>query len=73
MVSNMCQCQESGRTLASAAFTPPCAATVCERVGNTLETTATRASALDNCSAARRPAPPAPMMRASNFRVVSFM
>ena len=66
----MCQCQLSGSTLASAAFTPPWAATVCERVGNTLDTTATRASAWASCSAARSPAPPAPMIRASNLLLV---
>src|SRR6267154_2248495 len=36
-VSYMCQRQSSGPMLPSAAEMPPCAATVCERVGNTLE------------------------------------
>jgi hypothetical protein len=35
-VSYMCQRQSSGPMLPSAAAMPPCAATVCERVGNTL-------------------------------------
>ena len=35
-VSYMCQCQLSGPMLPSEAAMPPCAATVCERVGNTL-------------------------------------
>src|SRR3569832_2256975 len=67
-VSYMCQCQLSGLTLPSAAFTPPCAATVCERVGKTLDTTATVASAWDNCSAARKPPPPAPITSVSKRR-----
>ena len=40
-VSNMCQYQLSSLMLPSEAPMPPCAATVCERVGNTLESTAT--------------------------------
>jgi hypothetical protein len=39
-VSYMCQCQLSSLMLPSEAPTPPCAATVCERVGNTLDSTA---------------------------------
>ena len=54
-MSYMCQCQLSGSSLPSAADTPPCAATVCERVGNTLESTATRRFACASPSAARMP------------------
>jgi hypothetical protein len=39
-VSYMCQCQWSSSELPSEAATPPCAATVCERVGKTLDSTA---------------------------------
>ena len=39
-VSYMCHCQLSGPMLPSEAAMPPCAATVCERVGNTLVTQA---------------------------------
>src|SRR5690606_33894723 len=73
MVSYICHCQESGPILPSAAPTPPCAATVCERVGKTLDSTATRMPASDNCSAARKPAPPAPTTTASNCRTTSFV
>src|SRR5688572_23200885 len=65
----MCQCQLSGSSLPSAAETPPCAATVCERVGNTLESTATRRFACASESAARIPEPPAPTTTASNCLV----
>src|SRR3990167_8747095 len=64
----MCHSQLSGCTLPSAALMPPCAATVCERVGKTLETTATCASPCASCSAARSPPPPAPMTRQSKRR-----
>src|SRR4051812_45264391 len=63
----MCQCQLSGSSLPSEAETPPCAATVWERVGNTLERTATRRSARASSSAARMPEPPAPTTTASNL------
>src|SRR3989338_7645958 len=56
----MCQCQLSLLTLTSEAAMPPCAATVCERVGNTLDSTATFSPACVSCNAARIPAPPAP-------------
>jgi hypothetical protein len=49
---------------------PPCAATVCERVGNTLESTATLRPASDSCSDARMPEPPAPTITTSNLRLV---
>src|SRR4030095_16021957 len=62
----MCQCQLSGSSLPSEADTPPCAATVCERVGNTFESTATRRFACASSSAARMPEPPAPTTTASN-------
>ena len=59
-VSYMCQRQSSGPILPSAAEMPPCAATVCERVGNTLVTQAVRRPASEQPTVARRPAPPAP-------------
>src|SRR5471030_1304855 len=68
MVSYMCQSQWSSPMLPSAAPIPPCAATVCERVGNTFESTATRSPWLASSSAARSPEPPAPTITASNFR-----
>src|SRR5215831_16504430 len=67
-VSYMCQTQESSPMLPSAAPMPPCAATVCERVGKTFDRTATFNPASANCSAARRPAPPAPTTTASKLR-----
>ena len=67
-MSYMCQCQLSSAELASGAAMPPCAATVCERVGNTLESTATLRSARASSSAARMPEPPAPTTIASNLR-----
>src|SRR5712671_3222379 len=68
-VSYMCHSQESSPMLPSAAPIPPCAATVCERVGNTLESTATLNPASDNCRAARSPAPPAPTTTTSKLRL----
>src|SRR5258706_1987140 len=65
----MCHSQLSSPMLPSAAPMPPCAATVCERVGNTFESTATRRPAWASSSAARRPEPPAPTMTASNLRI----
>src|SRR5450759_4079050 len=62
----MCQCQLSSLTLPSEAAMPPCAATVCERVGNTLDSTATFSPACANCNAARIPEPPAPTTTTSN-------
>ncbi|MNG21551.1 hypothetical protein D3C84_1059300 [compost metagenome] len=44
---------------------PPWADTVCERVGNTLVTTAVLWPPWASCSAARMPAPPPPIMMAS--------
>src|SRR6266853_228134 len=70
-VSYMCHSHESSPMLPSAAPIPPCAATVCERVGNTLESTATLNPASDSCSAARRPAPPAPTTTASKLRLAT--
>src|SRR5437763_649589 len=69
-VSYMCHSQESSPMLPSAAPMPPCAATVCERVGNTLESTATRRPASASCSEARMPAPPAPTTTTSKLRRV---
>ncbi len=69
----MCHSQLSSPMLPSDAPTPPCAATVCERVGNTLESTATFMPALDSSSAARSPEPPAPTITASNFLTESAM
>src|SRR5512140_1590882 len=71
MVSYMCQSQLSSAMLPSEAPMPPCAATVCERVGNTLESTATFRPARASCSEARMPEPPAPTMTTSNFRLGS--
>src|ERR1700709_75509 len=56
--------------LPSEAPMPPCAATVCERVGNTLDSTATFRPASDSCSDARMPEPPAPTITTSNLRLV---
>src|ERR1041384_5915792 len=64
----MCQCQLSSVELASGAAIPPCAATVCERVGNTLESTATRKSARASSSAARIPEPPGPHEKGARLR-----
>src|SRR5471032_3185658 len=51
---------------------PPWAATVCERVGNTLDNTATLRPASDSCSDARMPEPPAPTITTSNLRLVMY-
>ena len=59
-VSYMCQRQSSGPMLPSEAAMPPCAATVCERVGNTFVMQAVLRPASAQPSVARRPAPPAP-------------
>jgi hypothetical protein len=64
-VSYMCQRQSSSPMLPSAAAMPPCAATVCERVGNTLVIQAVRNPASLQPTTARKPAPPAPMMTTS--------
>ena len=47
---------------------PPCAATVCERVGKTFDSTATFRPASESCSDARMPEPPAPTITTSNLR-----
>src|SRR5690625_6842468 len=67
-VSYICQYQWSSLILPRAALTPPWAATVCERVGKTLESTATSRPASESCNAQRNPAPPAPTTTASNWR-----
>src|SRR5688572_5566487 len=54
--------------LPSEAPIPPCAATVCERVGNTLDRQATLRPASESCSDARMPAPPEPTITTSNLR-----
>ncbi len=72
IVSYMCQSQLSSDMLPSEAPMPPCAATVCERVGKTLDSTATDNPASASCSDARMPAPPAPTTTASNLRTGSF-
>src|SRR5436305_14631717 len=69
MVSYMCQSQLSSDMLPSEAPMPPCAATVWERVGNTLDSTATFKPASASCSEARMPEPPAPTITASKRRV----
>src|SRR5690348_3442854 len=67
-VSYMCQYQLSSLMLDSEALMPPCAATVWERVGNTLESTATDRPAWASWSEQRMPAPPAPTTTTSNRR-----
>lgn len=59
-VSYMCHLQSSSVMLPNAALMPPCAATVCDRVGNSLDTHAVLSPASVRPTAARRPAPPAP-------------
>src|SRR3954468_3199610 len=59
--------------LPSEAPMPPCAATVCERVGKTLDSTATFRPARDSCREARMPEPPAPTMTTSNLRVAMLL
>src|SRR5579864_5255196 len=54
--------------LPSDAPMPPCAATVCERVGNTFDSTHTDRPARASCSEARIPEPPAPTMTTSKRR-----
>ena len=49
----------------SAALMPPCAATVCERVGNSFEMHAVLNPSSTSPNAARSPAPPAPTTTAS--------
>src|SRR6202008_4662812 len=71
LVSQKWYGQLSSRMLPSDAQTPPCAATVCERVGNTLESTATLRSARASSSAARSPEPPPPTITASKLRTGS--
>src|SRR5882672_7342057 len=60
-VSYMCQRQSSSPMLPSAAAMPPCAATVCERVGNTLVMQAVLSPASAQPTTARRPEPRAPL------------
>src|SRR5690606_29654906 len=67
-VSYICQYQLSSLMLPNEALTPPCAATVCERVGNTLLKTATDKPACASCKEQRMPAPPAPTTTTSNWR-----
>src|SRR5207249_11345807 len=73
IVSYMCQSQLSSDMLPSDAPMPPCAATVCERVGKTFDSTATLRPASASCNDARMPAPPAPTISVSKRRVGSFM
>src|SRR6201996_563082 len=54
--------------LPSEAPMPPWAATVCDRVGNTLDSTQTDRPARASCSEARIPEPPAPTITTSNLR-----
>src|SRR5947209_11718188 len=68
IVSYMCQSQLSSPMLPSAAPMPPCAATVCERVGKTLDSTPTLRPDCASSSEARMPEPPAPTITASNLR-----
>src|SRR5215217_2818159 len=64
----MCQNQLSSAMLPSEAPMPPCAATVCERVGKTFDSTATFRPASASCREARMPEPPAPTITASKRR-----
>src|SRR6476469_7963474 len=73
IVSYMCHSQRSSDMFPSDAPIPPCAATVCERVGNTFDRTATVRPASASCSEARMPAPPAPMISATKRRAPSFI
>ncbi len=57
-VSYICHFQSSFSILPSAAFMPPCAATVWERVGKSFVTTAVLNPSATSPNAARRPAPP---------------
>src|SRR5262247_533841 len=68
IVSYMCHSHVSSDMLPSDAPMPPCAATVCERVGNTFESTHTERPARASCSEARMPEPPAPTITTSNLR-----
>src|SRR6266404_10002453 len=54
--------------LPSDAPMPPWAATVCERVGNTFDSTQTERPARASCSEARIPEPPAPTITTSKRR-----
>jgi hypothetical protein len=56
-VSYMCQSQLSSPMLPRLAPMPPCAATVCERVGKTFDRTATDMPDSASWSEARMPAP----------------
>ncbi len=64
-MSYMCQRQSSSDMLPRAALIPPWAATVWERVGNSLVMQAVLKPASERPIAARRPAPPAPTTIAS--------
>jgi len=66
-VSYICQRQSSAPILPSAAAMPPCAATVWERVGNTLLMQAVRKPASLAPTTARKPAPPAPITTTSKL------
>src|ERR1700733_14462799 len=66
-VSYMCQRQSSACMLPSAAEMPPCAATVCERVGNTFVRQAVLRPFSASPNVARRAAPPAPTTMTSNL------
>src|SRR4051812_10724515 len=64
----MCQYQLSSVMLPREAPMPPCAATVCDGVGKTLDSTATLRPASASCSEACMPEPPAPTITASKRR-----
>ena len=66
MVSMKCVCQpSSGSTLPNDAAIPPSAMTVCALPSRLLVSTPTERPCSVAAMAARRPAPPAPMMRTS--------
>src|SRR6516164_5079578 len=64
-VSYICQRQSSSPILPSAAEMPPCAATVCERVGKTLVRQTVFNPFAARPKVARKPAPPAPITTTS--------
>ena len=69
--THACHLQSSSVMLPRAALMPPCAATVWERVGNSLVMHAVVNPASDRPVAARRPAPPAPTTTASYLPAVN--
>lgn len=71
-MSYACHLQSSSVVLPKAAFIPPCAATVCDLVGNTLEMQAVLKPLSVKSVAQLKPAPPAPTTIASNLCLIIF-